>query len=128
MNTKKQRGDVAILIVTMMVLIMSFIVITASQKTFRDVRLGRKGVGSQQAVQAANIGVEFWFMELRSGNIDTGTVGGADLSKRTVDDLDGDVDVSYEVTYDPANRIIVSKGYAQVPGGDEVVRVLEVQL
>ncbi len=123
MNTKTQRGDVAILIVTMMVLIMSFIVITASQKVFQDVGTGRKGIGSQQAVQAANIGVEVWLMDLRTSGSPTPT-----LPRASVGDLTGDVTVAYEVSYDALTRIITSKGYAQVPGGDEIVRVLEVQL
>lgn len=123
MNTKTQRGDVAILIVTMMVLIMSFIVITASEKTFRDVGIGRKGIGSQQAVQAANVGIEVWFMQLRDGSTN-------DIPRTQVSDLPSEVTVYYEVTYDEIERRLVSRGYAQVVGGssDEVVRVLEVQL
>ncbi len=119
---RKQRGDIAIFMVLMMVGIMNIIIIAASQKTLSDINIGRSGIGSQQAIQVANMGVDVWYQNASEGSF----VFDSYLEETVLDEYG--ITARYVVEYDDQAQILTSKGYVELPGGQNVLRVLEVRL
>lgn len=65
----RQKGDVSLFIILMMVSIMSIIVTSVSTRSISEVNLSRQTFLGLQALQAANAGLEVWIAEYRDSGV-----------------------------------------------------------
>lgn len=118
---KMEKGDITLLIVFMVVSIMSFMLIFLSQRVAVQIQRDRQGVASQQALQAANTGIEQWLYELKTEP--PGTKPNTIEFKESLFQDNG-MNIDYEVSYQDNPERIQAIGKVDSPHGDRVHRVL----
>jgi len=116
-SKKFQRGDIAVFMTIMISTIMMTLLLGITQKVTLESRLTRENLSSQQAIQAANTGIDAWQYALRTGDVDITNPGNnanvPNISNEWVVLLDENNRViEYRVEYNTSNNIpkIISTG------------------
>jgi Tfp pilus assembly protein PilX len=116
-SKKFQRGDIAVFMTIMISTIMMTLLLGITQKVTLESRLTRENLSSQQAIQAANTGIDAWQYALRTGDVDITNPGNnanvPNIPNEWVVLLDENNRViEYRVEYNTSNNIpkIISTG------------------